>query len=280
MDHTLWVWVMKIPILTYHSTNIDGNDYHNNDHVAFAADLEIFASENIKIISAHKLVEWLKGKLSLDPSQKYVALTFDDGCELDYLDWHHPTHGFQPSFYSLMQSYKSDIHATSFVIASPQDRVILQDTCLAGHEIWGHQWWNIVEESGLISIENHSWDHVHMTLPRVQQKNNIKGDFKFVDTFAEADAQIGQATTFIESTISGKNVSLFAYPYGHYNEYLTDEYLPHRQNKILAAFSCDDSYVTPTSHLWNIPRFVCGLHWHKTSQLMEILNGNYQQKSN
>lgn len=266
---------MKIPVLTYHSTNIDGNDYHNNDHVAFAQDLQTIRSAGINIISAHKLVEWLQGDLSLDASQKYVVLTFDDGCELDYLDWHHPAHGIQSSFYSLMQSYETDIHATSFVIASPQDRMILQDTCLAGHKIWGHHWWREVEHSGLISIENHSWDHVHMTLPRVQQKDNIKGDFKCIDTFSEADAQIGQATAFIESIISGKSVSLFAYPYGHYNRYLTEEYLPHRQNKISAAFSCDDSYVKPNSHLWNIPRFVCGLHWRNAPQLLDIVNGNY-----
>ena len=30
---------MRVPILTYHSNNVSGNDYASNDHVALAADL-------------------------------------------------------------------------------------------------------------------------------------------------------------------------------------------------------------------------------------------------
>src|SRR5690606_8365742 len=32
---------MRVPILTYHAVNIAGNDYADNDHVAFAADLRL-----------------------------------------------------------------------------------------------------------------------------------------------------------------------------------------------------------------------------------------------
>ena len=33
---------MQIPILTYHAMNVSGNSYESNDHVAFAADLDLF----------------------------------------------------------------------------------------------------------------------------------------------------------------------------------------------------------------------------------------------
>jgi len=30
--------------------------------------------------------------------------------------------------------------------------------------MWGSDWWSNVEQSNIICIENHSWDHVHPTL--------------------------------------------------------------------------------------------------------------------
>jgi len=97
---------MKIPVLTYHTTNISGNEYHLNDHIALENDL----------------VSWLNGLMKFNTSSKYVVITFDDGSELDCFDWEHPTWGFQRSFYTIMKTHsikvKRYVHATSFVIAS------------------------------------------------------------------------------------------------------------------------------------------------------------------
>jgi len=127
---------MHIPVLTYHSSNISGNDYHNNDHIALRSDLKTIAKLGVKIISAHDLVKWIKGEMELNDKERYAVLTFDDGLMLDYMDWQHPHHGFQSSFYNILKSHDDYIHATSFVIASPKDRKILEKTCMGGNPIW------------------------------------------------------------------------------------------------------------------------------------------------
>ena len=261
---------MHIPVLAYHSPNILGNDYHNNDHIALAQDLKTIAELGINIITATQLVSWLQNKTKPDQSKKYVVLTFDDGCELDFIDWEHPAYGHQKSFHTIMKSYPHFIHATAFVIASPKDRKTLEITCVGGHEIWSDKWWQTAEDSGLISIENHSWDHLHHTLDKVKQKDNLKGDFKQVESLQDAHAQIEDASDYINSRINNKKTSLFAYPYGHYNTFLSEEYFP-QQNQIEAAFTCESKHVTHASSQWKIPRFVCGEAWGNSKQLIEIL---------
>lgn len=263
--------MMEIPVLTYHSTNISGNDYQNNDLVAFQKDIQLIKSLGVEIISAIQLVDWLGDKLTLDKSKNYVVLTFDDGCELDYFDWEHPTYGWQKSFFSSIKQFKNNIHATSFVIASNASRKILEKTCTAGYKIWGDQWWQEAEDSGLMSIENHSWDHLHHTLDNVCQMDNLKGDFTKIQSFEDANNQIAKASKYIDSRIINKQSTLFAYPYGHYNDYLTELYFPKEQNTIQAAFTCEKGNVLKTTNIWKIPRHVCGLHWKKTEELKSIL---------
>ena len=262
---------MHIPVLTYHSLNILGNDYHNNDHIAFAEDLMLIKSLGIEIISAHLLVKWLKNEIKLDTKTHYLVLTFDDGSELDYYDWSHPEFGAQKSFFNHMQEYKHTIHATSFVIASANARKTLESTCLASHSIWGDYWWQQAEDSKLISIENHSWDHLHITLDKVAQCDNLKGDFTKITTLKDATQQITQASDYINDRITNKHTQLFAYPYGHINDYLVNHYFPNQQTEIHAAFTCEPQQVSQKSSVWKIPRYVCGLHWQSTQALKRIL---------
>ena len=262
---------MKIPVLTYHSLNILGNDYHNNDHVAFVQDLELLHKLDIKILSSYDLVKWIKAEIQLDEKRKYVVLTFDDGSELDFKDWQHPKFGKQLSFFSAMQAYPKYIHATSFVIASASARKKLEQTCLAGHTIWNDAWWQLAENSQLISIENHSWDHLHITLDKVAHSRNLKGNFAEVTNLSDANAQIQQASDYINQKLTNKNTQLFAYPYGHFNDYLVHEYFPKQQQNIQAAFTCEPKRASQATNIWQIPRYVCGSDWQNIEQLKKII---------
>lgn len=261
---------MQIPVLTYHSTNISGNDYHSNDHIALRSDLNSISQLGVNVLSALDLVKWIRGELQLDNNKKYTVITFDDGVMLDYLDWQHPRHGFQSSFYNILKSHGAYIHATAFVIASPKDRKILEESCMGGYQIWSDDWWQDAEDSQLISIENHSWDHLHKTLEVVKQKHNLKGDFKKIDTFEDADKQIKQSSDYINSQIDNKKTKLFAYPYGDYNAYLVEQYFPDQQDDIIAAFSCEPIHASKHSNIWKIPRYMCGLHWKNDSEFRRI----------
>ena len=262
---------MKIPILTYHSANVTGNEYHNNDHIAFEEDLSLIEDLGMEVVSLEKIVGWLKGEVEFNNNKKYVGLSFDDGCNLDFIDWEHPSFGFQKSFYSIMKRFPKKIHATSFVIASPKARAILEERCFAGYHICDDKWWQKAVDTGMFSIENHSWDHLHSSLDYVKQQNNLKGDFTKILTFIDANIQILQATEFIQQKVKNVKASLFAYPYGDVNKYLSKTYFPTQQNKLIAAFSCEETYVTTNSQLWNIPRFVCGEAWRSKTHLKSIL---------
>src|SRR5688572_29200633 len=84
---------MRVPVLTYHSNNIHGNDYAHNDHVALEHDLATIARLGYRIVPLAKVVEALDDpQLDLDDA---VAITFDDGSWFDWHDLEHPSCGPQ-----------------------------------------------------------------------------------------------------------------------------------------------------------------------------------------
>ena len=262
---------MKVSVLAYHAANIAGNDYSNNDHIALVADLKLFEETGVKIISANSVVEWINGEINLDESNNYIAITFDDGNELDFIDSNYLDFGFQQSFYTILCNSKIKFHATSFVIASPLARNTLETTCLGEQNLLGEKWWQDAESTGEISIENHSWDHVHPSLDNVCQRDKIKGNFAKIESYEDAELQINKATKYIENSMQDKVVRLFAYPFGHYNHYLSEIYFPYYQSQIKAAFTCDPEPITKNTNICKIPRYVCGADWKSIEELKKII---------
>jgi len=262
---------MKISVLAYHAANIFGNSYQKSDNIALKQDLEMIQALGVKVISTHLLVDYISGTVSLNDNSDYVVITFDDGNNLDFIDSAYPDQGIQKSFFSVLKNSKQSVHATSFVIASPEARSIMEKTCLQGYPLLDDNWWQQAEDSGILSIENHSWDHVHPSLNCVKQQDNIKGDFSKINTFSDANIQINKSSEFIKNKLNNKNISLFAYPFGQYNSYLTDEYFPKQQSSIKAAFTCEPQHVTRATNLWKIPRFICGCDWKSPQQFKKIV---------
>ena len=64
--------VFRVPILAYHAINIAGNDYADNDHVAFAADLRLIDDLGLRIVPAHWVVDQLLGTTNRDLSRCVV----------------------------------------------------------------------------------------------------------------------------------------------------------------------------------------------------------------
>ncbi|MCF6301263.1 MAG: hypothetical protein L3J52_09135, partial [Proteobacteria bacterium] len=153
----------KIPVLTYHSNNITGNDYHNNDHIALQADLVLIEQLGFKVISLDQLIGWHGGTLPDATIDKAVVVTFDDGSWFDYYDMPHPTLGLQKSFYNILKDHQNitgeKITASSFVIVSPEARDELDKSGLIGKGWWTDQWWLETQKNDILTIENHSWDH-------------------------------------------------------------------------------------------------------------------------
>jgi hypothetical protein len=131
---------LKAVVLTYHSHHVQGPDYARNDHVALPVDLLTIARAGARIVSLATLVEALEsqqaGTDASNGGATLVALTFDDGPVYDFADFVHPTLGKQRSFVNAMRDFRAtdagraqaDLAATSFVIASPAARRVMEST--------------------------------------------------------------------------------------------------------------------------------------------------------
>jgi len=96
-------------------------------------------------------------------------------------------------------------------------------------------------------------------ITRVLQKDQIKGNFRLVESFDECEAQVRQASAFIEKR-TRRRPRYFAFPYGEASPYLRETYLPEHGAKygLRAAFSIDRAFVTAESDRWFLPRFTHG----------------------
>lgn len=277
---------MSLVVLAYHSHNIGGNDYGNNDHIALAADLELIAGAGARVVPLERIVETVRAERVAQERETLVGLSFDDGPIFDFTDFVHPTLGAQRGFLGIMRDFRArhgaaaqpGLHATSFVIASPAARRAMERAEDCGFpylEDWlGERWWNEAADTGLMAIGNHSWDHVHHAVETIATSSQERDNFELVDNYADADREIGAAARYINERVRGR-CNLFAYPFGHVNDFLLSNYLPKRQDEhgMKAAFGTGGRAIAPGDPVWNIPRAICGHHWNSPGGLEALLAG-------
>lgn len=276
---------MRVPVLTYHSMAVHGNDYRDNDHVAFASDLRTIASLDLHVVGLDDVVRRHRdAEHAAAPRgvEKAVAITFDDGPDFDVCDLPHPMWGSQRSMLDVMRDFAAAVgpgaqpglHATSFVIASPEARAILDRTCMIGKNWWRDDWWQPAVATGFLGIGNHSWTHNHPSLPpELRAAGGAGGSFGDVASLAVADAEIARAAAYIQAQADNPDASLFAYPYGDASDYLIREYFPVHGKRVgvRAAFTCGARPVTEAASRWAMPRYVCGRDWRSPEDLVALL---------
>lgn len=270
---------MRIPVLTYHASTVGGQDYLGNDHVALAEDLRLFLSSGWRVIPLSWAVEQRLGMANRD-LQKCLVLTCDDGCDLEVRDVDYPGQGFQRSFLGCLEDFRSEftgagsmLHMTSFVIADPKARKMLDEKCLLGKDWMNESWWKAASENDLFSVECHGWDHNHEILDNDAPDGMLRGDFFQVGNDIRAAFEIDQALEYINQRLSPLQCSYFAYPYGHVPDFLSVHYFPTHAGRLdlKAAFGASGDPLTEKSEQWNLPRYVCGHHWKSTDELQKIL---------
>jgi peptidoglycan/xylan/chitin deacetylase (PgdA/CDA1 family) len=258
---------MRIPILTYHSNNILGENYALNDHIALAEDLALLKRLGVRVVSLRDAV---RGLDEGGDWQQCVAITFDDGSWFDWHDMPHPSFGMQPGFRRILR--EAGATGTAFVIASPAARDELDRTCLIGKGWWDDAWWPMATREGVIAIENHSWDHNHSLLASTVLGDRPKGGFTCVDDAAAARDEIDQAADYLDAHCAPHRSTLFAYPYGECPDFLAEEYFPRLQHRVRAAFSTDPEPMSRDCNRWRIGRYVCGYHWKSGEDLVVLLS--------
>lgn len=262
-----------IPVLTYHAMNVNGNDPESNDHVALASDLESLLAHQWEIVPLIDAVRSLfEGAIPMPP--RAVAISFDDGSWFDWYDLDHPVHGRQRGMAGILRDFRERhrvrVHATSFVIVSPDARAELDRTCMLGCGWWGHEWWSEATREGLVAIESHSFDHNHHTLTRTAFGEAPTGRFDGVVTETLAEAEIVAASRWLDAAVPGRRTRLLAYPYGQSSRFLREDFLPRRRadHGLLAAFGTEPRAMTALDDRWNLPRLVCGADWRSSDELM------------
>lgn len=276
-----------VPILTYHSQNICGNETANNDHVALEADLHALHAAGKKVIPLDALLDWVEGKAEDQSVENAVVLTFDDGCDFDVRDIEYPGHGLQRSFAGIMLDFlgcfhadeRPALHATSFVIASAEARRKIDAGSLFGKGWMSDDWWGAVDAAGLIAIENHGWDHNHPDVIGAadddgdsEPEDENHGSFHTVDTHEQCIEQVVRAALEIERH-TDRHPAYFCYPFGESSDYIRDVFFPEyaNQHRCRAALGTEPGVVTRETSRWNMPRFVCGRDWDSPQALVTLL---------
>jgi peptidoglycan/xylan/chitin deacetylase (PgdA/CDA1 family) len=268
---------MRASVLTYHSGNIAGNDYGDNNLVALAHDLEQIHALKLDIVPLRHVVDALLGASPRDLPDRVVAITLDDGLDFDFVDLVHPFHGSQVSVDTILRQFSERfgvaVHATSFVIASPEARRQIAKRGMLDHQWIGDEWWSDAVASGRFHVANHSWDHLSPLVDAVAQREGKTGSFALVDRFEDADVQIRVAREFIESKAPNPGSAIFAYPYGDAADYVVNEYLPVHgvRHCTLAAVSGTPGTLHAGSNRWLLPRYTCGTDWRTPEELNRIL---------
>lgn len=278
-----WLTRMPIPILTYHSIHVDGDDYASNDHIGLQSDLALLHGLGWQVISLDALVQALLSGSWNDLPPQSVVLTLDDGSWFDWYDLPHPVYGMQRSMVNILrdfqQQHNSDaqpqLQATSFVIGSARARVALDQSCMIGRGWWGDDWWCQAHHEGLLQIANHSWDHRHAALPAGlrYRPDADYGHFEQLQDVQECDWQIRQTQDCLRQLLTVPPAPVFAYPYGQVPAMLADDYLPgHGPDMgLLAAVTTEPAMVSKDSDRWRLPRYVFRRDWQSSEELCTLL---------
>jgi len=269
---------IKIPVLTYHSVQVDGDEYETNDHAALRDDLRVLHAEGFQIVPLSWIADWVRGERPDRDLASSVGLTFDDGCALDVSDVVHPTHGRQRSFLGILEDFRAEVgdaqphlHATSFVIASAEARAEIAEL-YASPEWLSDEWWSEADALPHFAVENHSWDHNHPVVRNVCQRDGIAGRFDNIETYEECDAEVRRAGAFIAEK-TGRHPESFAYPWGQMSRYIRDQYFPRfvAEHRCRAAWSAHDGLVTRRSCVWALPRMVFRANWTNRDGFRRLL---------
>jgi peptidoglycan/xylan/chitin deacetylase (PgdA/CDA1 family) len=261
-------------VLTYHSQNIAGHDTADNDHVAFAQDLEALHAAGARIAPLSGLPDVLEADAS-PGREPVVYLTLDDGCDFDARDIEWPGLGLQRSMLGIMRDFERrhgrdaqpGLHATSFVIASPEAREVIDRKSLFGRGWMSEDWW--AEADRLLSVANHGWDHNHPDL--ANGADGPREPAVFADE-AECRRQVVDAAAYIEAR-TGAWPEFFAYPFGESSAFVRERFFPEQRelHRTLAAFGTQPGPVTPDSDRWHLPRYVCGHDWNSPEELLALV---------
>ena len=221
-------YAAKIPVLAFHRVVSDDckKDYYpDNEWVAsvsdFKKEMKYLYDNQYEVISLQDFERWYDGEIELP--KKTVVLTFDDGdYEIYYL------------VYPILKEY--GFRATSFIIGSKTEEITAEYVDDGSKHFIGKDLISLVrEEYPELQFQSHSYDLHYKT-----SDGKCAAGSKDYD---ELDLDFMQNSSF--------KFTYIAYPYGYYNNDLTEAA---KANGIKMGFAMKYACATRNADRYSIPR--------------------------
>lgn len=211
----------KIPILVYHNFNPTVPGSMSITPEKFETQLKWLKSNGFTVIPLSDLVSYLEGRISSLPA-KSVVITADDGWESVYT-------------YMLPLVRKYHIPVTLFIYPA---------TISNGPHVMTWDQLKELQQTGLFDIESHTYWH-----PNFKQERKRLSRYEY-EKFVHV--QLFNSKKILENKL-GKKITLLAWPYGIYDNYLEQEAA---KAGYVMAFSIDDRHTAKSEKPMAQPRYM------------------------
>lgn len=191
--------VPLVPIIMYHHVK---NSQPGKDSITlseFENDLKYLEKNNYNTITMEDLIDYVYNDKELPENP--IILSFDDGLLSTYLN-----------VYPLLQKYNMKIVLSILGLSSDKFSKTVDININYSHATWDQL--NEMQASGLVEIQNHSYDMHSTTNGRygIGQKKNES--FDVYETYLKEDITLFNETV----NLTLKTIpNTFTYPYGKYN---------------------------------------------------------------
>lgn len=189
-----------VPIIMYHHVK---NSQPGKDSITlseFENDLKYLENNNYNTITMGDLIDYVYNDKDLPENP--IILSFDDGLLSTYAN-----------VYPLLQKYNMKIVLSILGLSSEKFSKTVDENIEYSHATWEQL--NEMQASGLVEIQNHSYDMHSTTNGRygIGQKKNES--FDVYETYLTEDVTLFNETVKLTlNTIP----NTFTYPYGKYND--------------------------------------------------------------
>lgn len=182
---------VNIPILCYHNLNPTKPGSMSMTPKKFASQMKYLKDNGFTVIPLKEAVEYLQGKRDTLP-KKAIVVTADDGWLSVYK-------------YMFPIVRENNIPVTLFIY--PQ-------TISAGVNAMTWEQLKELQDTGLFNIQSHTYDHPNFK----QMKKHLSAE-KYA---AYVNMQMEKSKKILEEK-TGTKITLLAWPFGIYNDYLEDQ---------------------------------------------------------
>ncbi len=208
---------ISVPIIMYHQVKPNNSGKDIITPYEFESDLKYLVSNNYTTISMTELIDYVYNGAALPENP--IVLSFDDGYYNNY-----------KYVFPLLKKYNEKI-VLSIICKSTDDFSEYPDDNIDyAHVTWDQI--NEMSESGLVEIQNHTYDLHKMSIRFGCTKNNNESQEQYMHVLTK---DIEKAQNQI-TTLTGVTPNTFNYPYGKYSN-LSEDII--KKLGFKASLTCD-----------------------------------------